>query len=268
MVVKPGSFTPLVEVHKAVVPDENPAMNLRQQPGLNPVPKRESSNEASEASASRSSDTSRRGGSDTSRSHLGSLSSRHLQRPLQRALEVPPCFSYWCEEGVQLSSEDSNKKMHDQVVSTFIMSMLRGVQVHVLLDDGSLLAVEASFDVRITRLTLRVREVERNIPLENIERVAGPEDAQAAWNTNAVHLTDCCMTLVFTDTHYLTFSFETPKLCSYFEFCLSAVLLSYRLRASKGNALGSDASGITPIHPTKFSPREGTGEGSLGESFF
>lgn len=153
--------------------------------------------------------------------------------PPTRALEVPVCFVNWCQEGVQLDSKDVNKKVHDQVVSTFIMSMLRGVQVHVLLDDGSLLAVEASFDVRITRLTLRVRGVERNIELDDIERVAGPEDAQAAWNTNAVHLNDCCMTLVLTDTHYLTFSFDTPKLCSYFEFCLTAVLTSHRLRASK-----------------------------------
>jgi len=143
------------------------------------------------------------------------------------------CFEHWCQEGVQLDSVDCNKRVHDQVVSTFIMSMLRGVQVHVLLDDGSLLAVEASFDVRVTRLTLRVKEVERTIPLENIERVAGPEDAQAAWSANAAHLNDCCVTLVLTDTHYLTFSFDTPKLCSYFEFCLTAVLTSHRLRASK-----------------------------------
>lgn len=205
----------------------------QQQPPMLTHPPPLSARSASEASATaRNSPRNSAAGTDTSRSQL--ISNR---LPFRRALEVPVCFEHWCQEGVQLDSVDVNKRVHDQVVSTFIMSMLRGVQVHVLLDDGSLLAVEASFDVRITRLTLRVKEVERTIPLENIERVAGPEDAQAAWSANAAHLNDCCVTLVLKDTHYLTFSFDTPKLCSYFEFCLTAVLTSHRLRASQSLTL-------------------------------
>merc|ERR1719198_886699 len=104
--------------------------------------------------------------------------------------------------------------------------MQQGVEMRVLLDDGKLLDVEVSLDVGLTRIVLGVKEVTRDILFDEIERVAGPDEAEESCTTNSEHISDCCTTLVLSSTHFLTFSFETKRHREYFEACFRALLES------------------------------------------
>merc|ERR1711933_261759 len=75
---------------------------------------------------------------------------------------------------------------------------------------------------------LKVKEVCREILLDDIECVSGPEDeTEDSSNSNCEHLSDCCTTLVLSSTHFLTFSFENRRLREYFEVCFRAILASH-----------------------------------------
>jgi len=157
-------------------------------------------------------------------------------------LEVHPYFSRLGSgivhklapaDGPSVPAGKDEELMWDQVLQAFIGAMQRGVEMRVLLDDGKLLEVEASIDEALTRLVLRVKEVTRDILLEDIDRVtSGSDEAEEACVSNLSHLDDRCITLVLRSTHFLTFSFETHRHREYFETCLRALLSSNRDGAS------------------------------------
>merc|ERR1719281_1865713 len=107
--------------------------------------------------------------------------------------------------------------------------------MQVLLDDGKVLSVEASFDAELTRLILGVKQVTREIYLADIERVSGPTEEESCM-TNREHINDCCTTLVLSSTHFLTFSFETKRLREYFEVCFRTLLTSKQSAESNREA--------------------------------
>lgn len=143
-----------------------------------------------------------------------------------KQLEVPACFPW--RRAPSVDKQEESEFMLDQVLDPFINTMQRGAEMRVLLDDGKLLDVEASFDMGLTRLILGVKEVTRDILLADIERVSGPEEVEESCTTNTEHLSECCTTLVLSSTHFLTFSFETKRLREYFEVCLRSILASQR----------------------------------------
>lgn len=146
-----------------------------------------------------------------------------LQR--KRHLEVPSYF--------QSQTVSTGLEAHlDQAIRSFVLSMQSGVETRVLLDDGTSLEVETSLDFTRSRLLLRVQQVERDIPLADIERISGAEDPADACTTNKEHLSELCATLVLSSTHFLTFEFETVQQRLYFQTCLNALVASQRQKAA------------------------------------
>lgn len=143
-----------------------------------------------------------------------------------KQFEVPACFPWRREPSTDVQA------LSDALLDTFMHTMQRGAEMRVLLDDGKLLEVEASLDAGLTRLSLGVKEVTRDIFLTDIERVSGPDEAQESCTTNSEHLSECCTTLVLSSTHFLTFSFETKRQREYFESCMRSVLMSQRAAVS------------------------------------
>jgi len=124
--------------------------------------------------------------------------------------------------------EADTEMVLDQALRSFIQSMQYGIEVEVVLDDGQLLGVELSLDARATRLLLRVREVERDIPLDDIVRICSPEQVPTSTVSNREHLHEGCSTLMLSSTQFLTFSFDTPRLREYFEACMQALVASHQ----------------------------------------
>lgn len=161
-------------------------------------------------------------------------------------LQVPACFtgSFSCKNHALGSSAQADPdQVMEQVFRSFTKSMRHGVEVQVLLDDGGVLEVDASFDMNMTKLVLKVKEVERDIPLEDIEQVCGPDEAQAAGTTNREHLSERTTTLVMSSTHFLTFVFDTPRHREYFQTCLSAIVISHRKQLYSARGRGYDYKG-------------------------
>jgi len=148
----------------------------------------------------------------------------------QRRLEVPSYFQW---QTVLLASDaraDSDVHL-DQALRSFVQTMQNGVETHVLLDDGTTLEVDASLDFTLSRLLLRVQQVERDIPLGDIEHISGPENPDDACTTNKQHLSELCATLVLSSTHFLTFTFDNVQQRLYFQTCMNALVASQRQKA-------------------------------------
>lgn len=161
-------------------------------------------------------------------------------------LQVPACFtgSFSCKNHDLASPAEADPdQVMDQVLRSFTKSMRHGIEVQVLLDDGGVLEVDASFDMNMSKLVLKVKEVERDIPLEDIEQVCGPDEAQAAGTTNREHLSERCTTLVMSSTHFLTFVFDSPRHREYFQTCLSAIVISHRKLLYSARGRGYDYKG-------------------------
>lgn len=173
--------------------------------------------EPSTAEPSEAAETSR---SDWSSAGSGSGSSS------SKRMEVPACFP--SRETLSTHGLDQTDVKVDKVLEAFIRTMQRGADMGVLLDNGNVLDVEASFDSSLSRLSLRVQDIERDIMFEEIERVSGPEETAETADTERKHPSELCTTLVLSSSHFLTFCFETQRMREYFEVCFRTILASQR----------------------------------------
>jgi len=146
---------------------------------------------------------------------------------------APPGLSSLDPSGGGIHWEDQ-QILFQQVLRSFVRSLQVGVEVQVLLDNGNAVPVEASLTEDLSRLVLRVRDVERDVGLDDIEKICGPEEARENGTTNAHFLDECCATLVLGSEQFLTFTFENKRLREYFEACLKA-LIAARSAAVKHN---------------------------------
>lgn len=142
-----------------------------------------------------------------------------------RQFDVPP-NQLWSLDTENVSPQNDSELLLQQALSQFNRTMQNGIEVQVLLDDGQLLNVTASLDDVATHLSLRVNESEKFVALADIEQVCGPDETHEACSTNREYLNDCCVTLVMSSTHFLTFSFDTPRMREYFETCFKALVLA------------------------------------------
>jgi len=164
------------------------------------------------------------------------------------ALEVPLCFTRralplrgctsmplpssggGCGSGSMLASKQSEAEREEhqilfqQVLHSFTRSMHAGVEMQVLLDDGNAVPVEVSLSHDCSRFILRVRDVCRDISLDDIEQICNHEEALEAGTTNAQFLNECCVTLVMDSEQFLTFTFDNARLREYFEACMKSFM--------------------------------------------
>lgn len=132
-----------------------------------------------------------------------------------------------------LLSEDSmgsaqEPQLLQEAMMTFIRTLLRGVCIEVLLDDGSVLFPEASLNYELTHLILHVNENEaqRAIALKDVESVATPLDLEQRNIVTSIqpYLDERCCTLIIRDYEFVTFRFDTERLREYFASCLRLLI--------------------------------------------
>merc|ERR1719440_1587531 len=97
---------------------------------------------------------------------------------------------------------------------TFIRTLLRGICIEVLLDDGAVLLPEASLNYELTHLILDVNEARRTIALKDVESVATPADLERRNILTSIQpfLDERCCTLIIRDYEFVTFRFDTERL--------------------------------------------------------
>merc|ERR1712107_881382 len=103
-----------------------------------------------------------------------------------------------------------------------IRTLLRGMCIEVLLDDGSVLFPETSLNYELTHLILDVNEAQRAIPLQDVESIATPRDLEKKNILTSIqpYLDDRCCTLIIQGFEFVTFRFDTVRLREYFAACL------------------------------------------------
>lgn len=151
-------------------------------------------------------------------------------------LEVAPEFDSLSLDYAQLDgfSPEAPRRVVEQrrllqaCLRAFTRSLLRGVCLRVLLDDGRTLFTEASLDSDLTHLVLHMTSAQRPVALKCIERLCAPEDVVrgGVQTTNAAFLDVRCSTLLLQDGQFLTFVFDALRTREYFEMCLKVILMA------------------------------------------
>lgn len=138
-------------------------------------------------------------------------------------------------------------------VRTFTRTLLRGISVSVLLDDGCTCLAEARMDSELTHLVLHVPNAQHPVSLRSIESVAPPEEAwlPQVGGARLGQLDLCCATLLIEGGQFLTLVFDTPRTREYFEVCLKVLIL----------ARESSCTGHRPGHCLPQVPRRSGDEG-------
>lgn len=153
-----------------------------------------------------------------------------LPQCTSRTLEVPRCFDAGSTSASDGDMSSASKNQFDgdlllaQARRCFMRSFIQGVQLELLLDDGSSIHVEGTFDFPVTNLVLSVNDVQRSVALDDIERVLGPEEAKEFGTTNHGFLNERCTTLMLRSLHFLTFVFGTTRHREYFQTCFQTLL--------------------------------------------
>lgn len=113
-----------------------------------------------------------------------------------------------------------------EAVGTFIRTLLRGVCIEVMLDDGSVLCPEASLNYDLTHLVLDVNEVQRAIALRDVESIATPADLEQRNILASIrpHLDQRCCTLIIRGFEFVTFRLDTERHREYFAACLAFLI--------------------------------------------
>lgn len=130
-----------------------------------------------------------------------------------------------------LAAAEEQRRCLQASLRAFTRSLLRGVSVNVLLDDGRTRLAEARLDSELTHLVLHVPNAQHPVALRSIESVCAPEEAWLPRVGGEVPegqqpLDDCCATLIIQGGQFLTFVFDAPRTREYFEMCLKVLILA------------------------------------------
>lgn len=149
-----------------------------------------------------------------------------------RALRVSPDFSLRDESavfGAGCGDQTSQQKADDvkklqNVIKDFVKEVLRGVELDVVLEDGSLVCCRCWIDNRLSVLTLRVRDVVRQIGLADIEQICSGKELQSIRTTTP--LDQNCATLVMSNDQCVTFKFQDVEAREHFATCMKVLRLA------------------------------------------
>lgn len=176
----------------------------------------------------------------------------------------------------------------------FTRSMLRGISVNVLLDDGRTRLAEARLNTELSHLVLHVPNAQHPVALKCIETICIGE-AQDQSPTRGQGLNDRCATLIIQGGQFLTFVFDTARIREYFEMSLKVIILAGEARSrtlapaahaaaappcgvlgaaeagshpnsSRGSCSGSPTSGTVKIASPAGSPRSSAGSAGMANS--
>lgn len=108
----------------------------------------------------------------------------------------------------------------------FTRSLVKGICMSVLLDDGRTLLTDASLNSELTHLVLYVPNLQHPVALCCIESVCAPYEVMQGEMLNQALLDERCTTLIIRGGQFLTFVFDTARIREYFEVCLKVLILA------------------------------------------
>jgi len=148
-----------------------------------------------------------------------------------------------------------------EAMSTFVRTLVRGICIEVLLDDGSVIFPQTSLNSEMTHLTLDVNEAQRAIPLQDVESVATSTELRTKNILTSIqpYLDERCCTLVLRGFEFVTFRLDNERHREYFAACL-ALLITRRDNAavSKVAPASLDQAHVATV-PTPMSADAGAG---------
>eukprot|EP00747_Dinoflagellata_sp_TGD_P167249 gnl/TRDRNA2_/TRDRNA2_191304_c0_seq1.p1 gnl/TRDRNA2_/TRDRNA2_191304_c0~~gnl/TRDRNA2_/TRDRNA2_191304_c0_seq1.p1 ORF type:complete len:360 (-),score=58.40 gnl/TRDRNA2_/TRDRNA2_191304_c0_seq1:60-1139(-) len=157
----------------------------------------------------------------------------HQQRPSGEAIEV--CIG-------------QEPTLLQEVMITFIRTLLRGVCIEVLLNDGTVLFLETSLNYELTHLILDANEVQRSIALQDVESVATPREIKRRNILTSIQpfLDERCCTLIIRNLDFVTFRFDTERLREYFSVCIGVLIAAGQWTTTPGISGSPRAAGPAP----------------------
>lgn len=189
------------------------------------------------------------------------LSSSGRGDSIRAPLDVPKEFDVvrYATGGPQESQSSANLKV---CLRHFTRSMLRGICLRVLLDDGRTLFTDASLDSELTHLVLYVPNAQHPVSLRAIESICASTDIchGEILTSNQNFLDERCTTLIITGGQFLTFVLESARAREYFETCLKVLVLA-RESADDGLATKSAEAAAAALERPEVAPGDCNSEG-------
>lgn len=129
-------------------------------------------------------------------------------------------------ERIGMQSEEKAAPIIHEAMSTFVRTLVRGICIEVLLDDGSVIFPHTSLNAEMTHLTLDVNEAQRAIPLNDVESVATARELRTKNILTSIqpYLCDRCATLVLRGFEFVTFRLDNERHREYFAACLALLI--------------------------------------------
>lgn len=145
-------------------------------------------------------------------------------------------------------------------LSGFKGTLLRGIRVEVLLDDGSVLCPEVSVNCEASELRLAIGGASRSIALCSVLQVSTAPGELEAMGAAAVgpFLDGRCCTMVTRELGFVTFRLETPRHCEYFSACLDLLVGAARREEEALATSGGSSPSACAGAPSAGAPEGGS----------
>lgn len=130
--------------------------------------------------------------------------------------------------GIPPQAAQEQRQCLQACLRAFTRSLLRGITVSVMLDDGCTCLAEARMDSELTHLVLHVPNAQHPVALKSIESVSLPDESWLP-QVQRPHMGQvdlCCVTLIIEGGQFLTLVFDSPRTREYFEVCLKVLILA------------------------------------------
>lgn len=149
-----------------------------------------------------------------------------------RVLRVPPDFSMRSgsdSTNTGRASQSSEQRASDMkklqgVIRDFVKEVLRGIELDVVLEDGSCMSCNCWMDSRLSVLSLRVRDVVREICMSDIDQICSGKELKTIRTTTP--LDKNCTTFVLANDQCVTFKFPDVQAREHFATCMKVLRLA------------------------------------------
>mmetsp|Transcript_78826 Transcript_78826/g.210530 ORF Transcript_78826/g.210530 Transcript_78826/m.210530 type:complete len:237 (+) Transcript_78826:46-756(+) len=179
-----------------------------------------------------------------------------VEETLPTSLVVPDTFWKAVDDKF---TKDQQKTYLASSVKEFVGAMQHGLQLQVLLDDGTSLPATASIDKRLTSLMLSVRnwnvvgasgegfvgDVSRSVPFSAVDGVSSGHNNIVAMADDFID--ERCATLLLGDGgQFLTFRLSNGEDAEYFATCLRVLVAAdkERARVEEGRIIAPGGPGV------------------------
>lgn len=167
-------------------------------------------------------------------------------------------------EQAKRPEEEEQRRICQTVVRAFVRSMLRGVLVSLVLDDGGSLPTLCSLDRRLEHFELQAKGGPQVVlPFRDIAMVCTQDEMHAVSGAipGGATLDACCVALMLSGRRFLALRFGAPRTREYFEVSLGVLMaargspreprappVAAELAPLAARLLSSSAGGLPPIH--------------------